>query len=476
MPTEFFVTLMASTYALVLFGLSFRILLRRRPVGVTLAWLLFIYILPGMGMALYLLFGERYLGSLRAKRAAEQFKHYSQWLHSLKVPTFLPDAAPKVMKLVHQAIGAPALNVERWKVLSQSDELYSTLLDDINRAEKVIFAEFYIIEVKGNVHRVVDALIAAAKRGVHVHLMFDSVGSSRFFRSDHVKNMRSQGIQIIDSLHANLLRMTLRRQDLRMHRKLISIDGNVAYTGSMNLVDPKYFKTDAGVGEWIDIMVRLEGGISHFIQSTLVFDWELETGIRLEKHLCWPTQNTHTSEQMQLLPSGPALDDELLLQVLLTAIHSAQHRVIITTPYFVPDESLLQALKTTAKRNVEVIILLPRLNDSKLAQYAGRSFFEELLLSGVDIRRFEGGLLHTKSVVIDDSLTLVGSVNLDMRSIWLNFESTLIVEDVQFNAAIMAVIKSYLSDSKSLTLAQWRARSLPKKVFESIAQLASPLL
>jgi cardiolipin synthase len=476
MTFELLLSVIALAYACLLIALSLRILMKRRPIGVTLSWLLFIYILPGMGILMYLLFGERYLGSLRARRATEQFKHYSKWLKSLQVPSVMPESSPKVMQLVHQAIGAPSLSVQSWKVLHHPDTLFNTLLNDINQAKKVIFAEFYIIQVKGDVHKVVDALIAAAKRGVHVHLLFDSVGSSQFFRSKQCKEMRNHGIQIVDALHANILRMTLRRQDLRMHRKLISIDSKVSYTGSMNLVDPKHFKTEAGVGAWIDIMIRLEGEISHFIQSTLVFDWELETGIRLEKHLCWPTQSTIEKEQIQLLPSGPAIDDELLLQVLLTAIHSASKRVVITTPYFVPDESLFQALKTAAKRNISVTILLPRYNDSRLAQYAGRSFFEELLLAGVNIMHFHGGLLHTKAVVIDDALTLVGSVNLDMRSIWLNFESTLIVDDLAFNKEIMTVIDGYIEQSQSLSLATWQSRPFYKKLLESLAQLTSPLL
>lgn len=476
MTFELLLSVIAAGYACLLVALSLRILMRRRPIGVTLSWLLFIYILPGMGILLYLLFGERYLGKLRAKRATEQFKHYARWLQSLEVPTEMPESSPKVMQLIHQTIGSPSLNAQTWEVLSQPDTLFCRLLDDINQAKHVIFAEFYIIEVKGEVHKIVDALIAAARRGVHVHLLFDSVGSNQFFRSRYCKEMRSHGIQIVDALHANLLRMSFRRQDLRMHRKLISIDSLVSYTGSMNLVDPKYFKTDAGVGAWIDIMIRMEGSISHFIQSTLVFDWELETGIRLEKHLCWPTQTLSNKEQMQLLPSGPAIDDELLLQVLLTAIHSASKRVIITTPYFVPDESLYQALKTAAKRNVRVTIILPRHNDSKFAQYAGRSFFDGLLRAGVNIMRFNGGLLHTKAVIIDDNLALVGSVNLDMRSIWLNFESTLIVDDREFNSTIMTVIDDYIAQSQSLSLERWQTRSFPKKLFESIAQLASPLL
>jgi cardiolipin synthase len=272
--------------------------------------------------------------------------------------------------------------------------------------------------------------------------------------------------------------MTLRRQDLRQHRKLIAIDNKISYTGSMNLADPEFFKTKSGVGPWVDMMVRLEGDISKIVQGTLIFDWEMETGIRLEKYLDWPEFTAEETDNtlMQLLPSGPALDEEILLQVLLTAIHNATAKVVITTPYFVPDEALLQALKSAAKRGLSVTLIVPRKNDSKLAQFAGRSFYDELLTSGVTIQRFSGGLLHSKTVIIDDHLVLIGSVNLDMRSIWLNFEATLIVDNEKFCQAVLAIIDNYTAASQRLQMNEWKARPYHQRLLENVTQLASPLL
>ncbi len=468
-------------YGLLIFGLSLRILMKRRPVGVTLAWLLFLYILPGLGIFFYLLFGERYLGRIRAQRANKQFQYYSLWLQRILVTqqTSLPTTAVvrPVMELTRGSIGMPVISGSQWQLFSEAPEVFHTLINDINDAREAIFFEFYILEAEGNVEPVLVALESAVDRGVHVNLILDSVGSNRFLRSKRCQQMRDKGIRILDALHANYLRMTLRRQDLRQHRKLIAIDNRVAYTGSMNLADPIFFKTKSGVGPWVDVMVRLEGDITKIIQGTLIFDWEMETGIRLEKHLDWPTfEHTSDSNQMQLLPSGPALDEEILLQVLLTAIHNAQRRVIITTPYFVPDEALLQALKSAAKRGLDVTLIVPRKNDSKLAQYAGRSFYHELLVAGVKLLRFNGGLLHSKTVIIDDHLVLIGSVNLDMRSIWLNFEATLMVDDARFCQALLKIIDEYSKQSEPLYLNVWQKRSYARRVMENIAQLASPLL
>jgi cardiolipin synthase len=467
-------------YIALLIALSFRILMRRRSVGVTLAWLLLIYILPLVGFGFYLLFGERYLGRLRAKRALVQNRFYNQWLEQVverdALNTLIDAPLRPVMELTLGSLKLPALRGHNWQLLSDPGSVFDTLLNDLSQAEDWIFMEFYILEPEGRVEEVLSALTAARIRGVSVYLLLDSVGSNRFLHSKRMRQMTDAGIEVLDVMHANILRMFLQRIDLRQHRKLISIDNRIAYNGSMNLADPDWFKKHSGFGPWIDVMVRVEGPMAAIIQGTMIFDWEMETGHRLTNALSWPESASDGPALMQFLPTGPAFDDDILLQVLLTAIHNAQHRVIITTPYFVPDESLLQALKSVARRGLEVTLLVPRRLDSHLAKYASRSFYDELLSHGINILRFEGGLLHTKSVIIDDHLVLVGSVNLDMRSLWLNFEATLVVDDPAFCNAMNAVVGEYKHSSHRLELKQWRQRRFHKRVLENLAQLASPLL
>lgn len=467
-------------YGALLLALSLRILMRRRSVGVTLAWLLLIYALPLMGLGLYLLFGERYLGWLRARRARTQFEFYGQWLaraarRNITPPDYNSPLRP-VMELTLGSLGMPALHGNHWQLLHEPDRLFDRILADIAQAREWIFLEFYILEDAGRVSEVLDALILASRRGVNVRVQLDSVGSNAFLASRRRRQLEQGGVEVVEVLHANIFRMSLQRIDLRQHRKLISIDNSVAYTGSMNLADPRWFKMDSGFGPWVDLMVRLEGPIAAIIQGTMIFDWEMESGERLEQGLSWPQSSAIGRSLMQFVPTGPAFDEDILLQVLLTAIHNARHQVVISTPYFVPDESLMQALKSVAKRGLKVTLMVPRRIDSRLAQYAGRSFYDELLSHGVEILRFTGGLLHTKSVIIDDHLVLIGSVNLDMRSIWLNFESTLVVDDPDFYRAMSAVIDDYRTQSHRLDLSQWRKRPVYKRVLENLAQLASPLL
>ena len=467
-------------YGVTLVALSLRILLKRRPLGGTLAWLLLVYTLPILGVFCYLLLGEPYLGRMRAERAKRQHRFYSLWLEGI-LSTQRAQPPPRtalgaVMQLTRNSIGMPALSCSQWALYDNADGLFESLKTDIDQAQTAIFLEFYILDDQGRVVNILSALSAAVQRGVRVYLMLDSVGSHRFLRSRRCHRLIRAGVQILEVLYANVLRMSLRRQDLRQHRKLIAIDNRIAYTGSMNLADPAFFNAHLGVGSWVDIMVKIHGDIAKLVQGTLVFDWEMETGVRLEDSLATPTFAERHANLMQLLPSGPALDEEILLQVLLTAIHNAHQRIVLTSPYFVPDESLLQALKSAGKRGLDVTIIVPRKNNSTLAQYAGRSFYQELLLAGVVIRRFTDGLLHTKTVIVDDHLVLIGSVNLDMRSIWLNFEATLLVDDVAFCEQMRTITDDYRRRSDQLLLSDWRQRPLYQRLAENLAQLASPLL
>lgn len=467
-------------YVALLLALSLRILMRRRSVGVTLAWLLLIYTLPLLGLGLYLLFGERYLGRIRVKRARALYPYYGQWLADVAqrhaISTSAGSPLRPVMELTLGSLRMPALHGNAWRLLHEPDPLFDQLLQDINQAREWIFLEFYILEQAGRVEDVLRALEAAAVRGVKVYLQLDSVGSRHFLSSQRCGALRHCGVEVLEILHANIFRMTLQRVDLRQHRKLLSIDNAVAYTGSMNLVDPRWYRRGSGFEPWIDLMVRVEGPMAAIIQGTMIFDWEMESGERHEQGLSWPHTSSYGRSLMQFVPTGPSFDEDIMLQVLLTAIHNARRQVVITTPYFVPDEALMQALKSVAKRGLRVTLMMPRRIDSRLAQYAGRSFYDELLSHGIEILRFSEGLLHTKSVIIDDHLVLIGSVNLDMRSIWLNFESTLMVDDPEFYQAMTAVIDGYRKSSHRLDLSQWRKRPLYKRVLENLAQLASPVL
>jgi cardiolipin synthase len=269
------------------------------------------------------------------------------------------------------------------------------------------------------------------------------------------------------------------RPDLRLHRKIVVVDDAAGYTGSFNLVDPRLFKQDAGVGEWVDAMVRLEGPGVLALNALFRWDWEVETGHDLDAQAESgdPSVDLRAGEtDVQVIPSGPGKTGNSIYQILLMAIYSARHEVVITTPYFVPDEAVSTALLTAAERGVKVTIIVPERNDSRLVHYTCRSYFDDMLAAGIRIFGFKGGLLHTKSVVVDRQVALFGSVNLDVRSFWLDFEVTLGVYDPDFAERLLALQEKYIKDSMPVDLQTWQQRPGKERFIENLARLASPLL
>jgi cardiolipin synthase len=269
------------------------------------------------------------------------------------------------------------------------------------------------------------------------------------------------------------------RFDLRLHRKILVIDGAVAYTGSLNMVDPRYFKRDADVGQWVDAMVRVEGPAVEGLTATFIEDWELETGEGIEKLAATadirPVPERGPSA-VQVVPSGPLVRNEAIQQVLLMAIYAARRELVLTTPYFVPDESLLTALTSAARRGVEVTIVLPEKVDSRLVRVASRAHQGDLALAGVRVMFFRDGLLHTKSITVDGEFSLFGSLNLDPRSLHLNFEITLAIYDAQCTCELRQLQQSYVDGAEPMDLAAWLSRPALVRFVENAARLLGPLL
>ena len=354
-----------------------------------------------------------------------------------------------------------------------------SIIHDINQAEKSINMVFYIWSAKGLVKDVIQALIKAQQRGVAIHILLDSVGSRPFLKSTECQAMCDNGIEVTETLHVNLFRMFFNRIDLRQHRKIIVIDNQISYTGSMNMVDPKFFKKNSNVGEWIDIMVRINGPVSAVLNGLHAWDWEIETAAKLplEEPDCplLPLEQNN-SHAVQILATGPCFPDDLMSQSLAIAIFSARKSIVITSPYFVPSHNIAEALRIAALRGVEVSIILPKENDSLMVHWASRTFFDDLLAAGVKIYNFNKGLLHTKSMLIDNRLALVGTVNMDMRSFLLNFEVTMVVEDPAFANEISLLHESYIKNSELVDYVTWSTRSVYQRIVEKLFFLFSPLL
>ncbi len=469
---------------LIRIGLSVRVIMRRLPVGVTLAWLLIVLIFPFVGALIYLLIGELRLGNRRAERAEKIHEPYRQWLEELRTryrvdgPGLSSEAGP-LTRMIESVVGMPALAGNALQLLDDAEATFRALIADIDAARHTCHLEFYIWSVGGTADEVIDALLRARSRGVICRVLVDAVGSAAFLKSEQAKRLRQGGVALHAALPVSLVRLLFVRFDLRLHRKIVVIDGEIAYTGSLNLVDPRFFKQGAGVGQWVDAMVRVRGPAVEGLAITFLEDWELEVGEGLENLA--GSHDLHDldeagSSMIQVVPSGPTMPFAAMRAILMMAIYAARRELVLTTPYFVPDESLGVALATAAARGVEVTIVLPARVDSKLTALASRAFQGDLVEAGVRIMQFEGGLLHTKSITIDGQVSLFGSLNLDPRSLHLNFEITLAIYDPAFASTLRTLQQSYIDKSTPLDLATWITRPRTERFKENVARLVGPLL
>jgi cardiolipin synthase len=385
----------------------------------------------------------------------------------------------QLARLGKQTFGMPALPGNQIELLDDWQHVFRSLEKDIDAARSTCHLEFYIWHAGGEVDRVVEALKRAANRGVKCRVLVDAMGSHPFLHSDCAQRLREAEVEIQDALTGGILRLPFVRFDIRLHRKIVVIDGKIAYTGSLNLVDPRYFKKDAGVGQWVDAMVRMEGPAVEPLAITFLADWYIETNTALNELQQSGDANPQPKvgeATAQVLPSGPAYIRGAIEQILIMAIYTAREELVLTTPYFVPNETLLMALASAAQRGVKVVLVVPAKVDSKLVRHASQASKGELLNAGVRIANFNGGLLHTKSVTIDGEISLFGSVNLDPRSLRLNFEISLAVYNREFTAQLRQLQQSYIDRSQLMDMETWRRRSLGQRIAENTARLLSPLL
>lgn len=454
------------------------VVLRRRFQPVTsLAWLTLIFFLPLAGLVVYLLVGVSYLGRRRA-RTHRQVVGGSPLPERLarmyrERPEVLPEQRTMIIQ-AEQISGNPILGGNRVQMISDTGELVKSLVADIDAAEHHAHLLFYIFWPDAVGMRVIEALKRAAQRGVTCRLIADATGSRPLFRSAAVGEMRQAGVEVIAALPAAPWRRKLARLDLRNHRKIAVIDGHCAYTGSHNIVVEDYGNKRAG--RWVDLGARLTGPVVAQLQIAFLDDWAFETGRRLDDDALYPDLDSVGHVPAQVVPTGPSHEAETFRWVLLAALNSAQSRIILTTPYLIPDEPTVLALAMAADRGVEVDVVVPRRSDHPLVEAAGRWYYEQLLEHGIKLHLYRDGMLHAKTITVDDAFALLGSANLDIRSFYLNFEINVLLYGPEITAQLRFAQRQYLAASDPLHLNEWRNRPLLRQYVESAAALFSPIL
>ena len=472
--------LLALSHLAVFVAVTLRVLARRSPPGVAMAWILMVLLVPVVGLVLYVMIGERRLGRRWIERAEADRAALARRFASLAADAVLDpaDVGPvgEPVARLAQSLGAiPVMRGHRVELLSDSDRILRTMIEDVDACRERCSLEFYIWHEGGLVDALIDALARAARRGVSVTALMDGLGSRPFVQGGAIPAMRAAGIEVVVVLPVSAPRMAIARADLRNHRKIAVFDDRVAWTGSFNLADPRHFKRDAGVGQWVDAMVRIQGPCCALLGAVTNAMAVLQAGPRLRDERPADHGPVAGPVALQAYPSGPGFAFQQVESVMLTAIYAARRELILTTPYFAPGEPVVTALRSAARRGVDVVLLLPWQCDSRLVQHASASYFDELLEAGVRIQRFHGGLLHTKSLVIDRELSVFGTVNFDLRSFHLNFELSMLIYDRRFAEELLALTRRYLEDCEPLELGAWRARPF-RRMLENAAQLASPVL
>jgi cardiolipin synthase len=466
---------------LVRLTLAGRIVMTRRPVAVSLAWLCVVVFLPVVGLFFYLLIGENRLGRRRLRRyeaisqglEAEAAKF---WRGGNEDWTVEEQPYHRIAWLTGAVTGMPPLKGNTLKLLGGWEATIAAMIADIDRARAHVHMLFYIWMAGGVGDEVGEAMIRAAARGVECRVLVDAVGSRPFLRGPMARRMQAAGVRIVPALPVHPLRMMFNRLDLRNHRKIAAIDGTVAYTGSQNITDGT-FKQAAKVGPWIDAMVRVEGPAAQALEVIFLRDWHMEVVEPTPIGRFLPEFKLREGGSVaQVVPSGPGQAPMATQRAILEAMYTARHELIITTPYFVPDDATLAAITSAALRGVRVTLVVPRRNDAMLVAAASRASYIDLLSAGVRIMEYRPGLLHTKTLTIDSDVALIGSANLDMRSFAINFEVNLFVFDTDFTSIVRFLQTAYIEESDEVVMREWMERPMWRKIAENSARLVGPLL
>ena len=460
-------------------GMTVAILRRRFTPSTAMAWLVLVYFLPVLGLIVYGLVGVNPLSRRRAKShgLASAESHARLDPEQLTRHVIRPVVDPQQQNMILQAeriSGNPIIAGNDVELLPDADELTTRLAADIDQAKSHVHLLYYIYRPDEMGRRISDALIRAAKRGVACRLLADAAGSRSFFRCRMHRELCDQGVQVVDMLPAAPWRRKLARLDLRNHRKVAVIDGRWAYTGSHNIVNEDYGHKTAG--KWVDLSGRFTGPVVAQFQKLFLADWAFDTDQNLAGRDLFPPLIPGGEIAAQLVPTGPNNEGESFRRVLIAALATAQRRIIMTTPYLVPDEPTHVALAMAADRGVQVDLVVPEKSDHPLVAAAGRYAYQRLLEAGIHIHRYRGGMLHAKTITVDDAFALLGSANLDVRSFYLNFEVNVLLYGKQVTQHLRFAQQRYLNQSDAIALDAWRQRPLVKQLAEGAASLFSPLL
>lgn len=464
-------------------GFVARAILRphREPAS-RVAWVVVILIFPLVGIVAYLLLGETNIGKRRVARLREILTQLpapqdAPGMDSSAIQPEIPERFVHLFRAGQSVNGFPAVGGNRAELLADSNATIDALVADIDSAREHVHLCFYIWLPDNNGLKVVEALKRASRRGVTCRALADGLGSRSLLGSEHWQSMREAGVQAAAALPIGnvLLRPFKGRIDLRNHRKIVVIDNRITYCGSQNCADPE-FRVKAKYAPWVDAMMRFEGPIARQNQHLFISDWMTAEEEDLSALLRQPLAPTESGFPAQVIGTGPTVRFSAMPELFETLIYTARQELFITTPYYVPNESMQAALCACARRGVYTTILFPARNDSRIVRAASESYYTGLLEAGVQIFEYAGGLLHTKSLTLDGSITLIGSANMDRRSFELNYENNILICDEKLTLEMRKRQELYREQSHPVTSEMVSRWSVSRRLWNNTIAMLGPVL
>ncbi|MCU1480572.1 MAG: cls [Subtercola sp.] len=457
----------------------------RRPSS-AMAWLLAIFLIPYLGLIVFLIIGSYKLPKKRRdkQQAINDFIiETTEGIDQVSNDHPWPAWLRSVVELNRRLGAMPLVGGNKARLIGDYAQSIAEMTADVNTATRFVHCEFYIMSYDTVTALFFDALEKAVLRGVTVRVLLDHVASIRSpGHRKTVRQLKKIGVSWNFMIPVQPLKGKWQRPDLRNHRKVLVIDGRIGYMGSQNMIDRSYNKRAnkrRGL-QWKDIMTRVQGPIVNGLNAIFITDWYSETNELLvrETEAITPGVVFESEDALdcQVVPSGPGFDGENNLRLFLALLYYAQERIIITSPYFVPDDSMLYAITTATQRGVEVQLFVSEIGDQALVYHAQRSYYEALLRAGVQIWMYKAPyILHAKHFTIDDDVAVIGSSNMDIRSFSLNMEVSMMVRGASFVRDLRVVEDGYRAQSRELTLAEWERQPLRSTILDNLARLTSGL-
>lgn len=454
----------------------------RRPTA-AMAWLLALFFIPVVGVVLFLLIGNPRLPVARRRKQEAINARILELSKGVEFGTVQKDPPPwfdALVTLNHRLGAMPLAGDNAADLFPVYEQSIAAMAQAVGEAERYVHVEFYIFQADETTEVFFAALENAIARGVVVRVLMDHwANRSKPFYQQTQDRLNAMGASWRLMLPVMPLKGHYQRPDLRNHRKLLVVDGRVAFTGSQNLTDSTY-NLPANIRRglhWVDMMARFEGPVVSSVNAVFLGDWYSETNEVLTDDVdLFSTESGPGDLDCQIVPSGPGFESQNNLKLFVSLVYAAQQRVIIVSPYFIPDEGLLLAITTACQRGVQVELFVSEIGDQALVYHAQRSYYEALLRAGVTIWLYESPfILHSKSMSIDDEVAIIGSSNMDMRSFGLNLEISMLVRGRDFVSQLRAVEDQYRDASRQLTQDEWLQQPLRSSVLDNLARLTSAL-